>query len=230
MAGINHLATCIQEISLRQYSIAIPWRKPFLDNGSSKTEVLVQYNLGGRLVFAGDYLLTSWTSCTDHVYYFSCYAPLMSFVDQKLPSAAMESTTHSSPSAPSGKGSFLKELDDLKKLLQQTMEETKACYSTEVAKPNDAASQELHSKDLLHDIRREVSEISQIVKTKGSERVSTEEPVGLYEQLRQTIEENHQRFTATIYQTYQNLMEVHQMHHLEVIRAIQEKQSNPTRR
>jgi len=85
-------------------------------------------------------------------------------------------TAPSSPSVstPYRNGAFLKDLDQLKKLIQRTTEEYATCGARLTSKENVPTDKETisNSESLLEDLRRESVEISQLAEDKMVEEAA----------------------------------------------------------
>ncbi|KAF8967051.1 hypothetical protein BDZ97DRAFT_1804932, partial [Flammula alnicola] len=98
-------------------------------------------------------------------------------------------------------------LDELKEMLDKTTKECSENMGRNTINSDEASqnSEEHHDNDLLEDIQRDVSEISQMVEQNVM------------------LEDNHQTIISLTYETFQSLGEEQQMRHADVLRAIQER-------
>ena len=136
-------------------------------------------------------------------------------------------TTPDSPSrsVPYRDGAFLKDLDQLKSLIQQTMEEYAACGSHDqlTSREKDNSKENIsNSEDLVEDFRKDVVEIAQLAE--GRRVASADEAgkvnhyyiastfvrncllfwIASLSQLRQVIDDNHRRRLELIPDTFQS--------------------------
>lgn len=132
----------------------------------------------------------------------------------------------------------MQELDDVKNLLQMTLDETKAwCNDNKCLGRAEDATQTISTQDQTEDIRREASSTSRTTDDNGHEgspivrdssvgKLSFYSEIGLrfddyvgfiyrkdhYSQLRQAIEESHQSFLASIHGVHQSRLLSRAMH------------------
>ncbi|KIM43312.1 hypothetical protein M413DRAFT_444135 [Hebeloma cylindrosporum] len=142
-------------------------------------------------------------------------------------------TTPGSPSrsTPYRDGGFLKDLDQLKKLIQQTMEEYSACEcgsqptsreKTSIDKENTS-----NSGSMIEDFQKDLVEITQLAEERRVAEADGAASLGQLNRLRQALDDDHRRSLESISDTFQNLAEIQRMGQAEVLKVVRGRRGQP---